>query len=135
MRFQQEEVDSAWCSPRVVARAGEPPWLLVVRPVGWAQAKRPFPSRSREIWPNVRKPTGVGRMKGVIWHVYRNQEKGMIRGDDGEQVSFRKSALHGVDFRSLSSGQRVSYRIQEGWLGKEAVEVRPLPMERIAGAG
>ncbi len=25
-------------------------------------------------------------MKGVIWHVYRNQEKGMIRGDGGAQV-------------------------------------------------
>lgn len=65
-------------------------------------------------------------MKGVIWHVYRNQEKGMIRGDDGEQVPFRKSALDGVEFQALSSGQRVSYRIQEGWLGKEAVDVRPM---------
>lgn len=74
-------------------------------------------------------------MKGVIWHVYRNQEKGMIRGDDGEQVLFRKSALQGVEFRALSSGQRVSYRIQKGWLGKEAVEVRPLPMGRIACTG
>lgn len=74
-------------------------------------------------------------MKGVIWHVYRKQEKGMIRGDDGEQVPFRKSALQGVEFRTLSSGQWVSYRIQEGWLGKEAVEVRPLPTERIAGGG
>jgi len=74
-------------------------------------------------------------MKGVIWHVYRNQEKGMIRGDDGEQAPFRRSALHGTDFRSLSSGQRVSYRIQEGWLGKEAVEVHALPMEKIADAG
>ena len=74
-------------------------------------------------------------MKGVIWHIYRNQEKGMVRGDDGEQVPFRKSALHGADFRSLSSGERVSYQIQEGWLGKEAVEVRPLSMERIPGGG
>lgn len=74
-------------------------------------------------------------MKGVIWHVYRNQEKGMIRGDDGEQVPFRKSALHGVEFRALCSGQCVSYRIEEGWLGKEAVEVRPLSAERIASTG
>jgi cold shock CspA family protein len=73
-------------------------------------------------------------MRGVIWHVYRNQKKGMIVAMDGEQVSFRKSALHGVDFHSLFSGQRVSYRIQEGWLGKEAVEVRPLQVEKIAGA-
>lgn len=72
-------------------------------------------------------------MKGVIWHVYCNQQKGMIRGDDGAQVPFRKSALSGAEFYALSSGQRVSYRVQDGWLGKEAVEVRPLPMERIAG--
>jgi cold shock CspA family protein len=74
-------------------------------------------------------------MKGVIWHIYRNQEKGMIRGDDGTQMPFRKSSLDGVEFHTLSSGQRVCYRIQDGWLGKEAVEVRALPMERIAGTG
>jgi len=32
-------------------------------------------------------------MKGVIWHIYRNQEKGMIRGDDGEQVVVRKNSI------------------------------------------
>jgi len=74
-------------------------------------------------------------MKGVIWHIYRNQQKGMIRGDDGAQVSFRKSALSGVEFYALSSGQRVSYRVQDGWLGKEAVDVRPLSMDRIADTG
>ena|SRR5258708_4820389 len=73
-------------------------------------------------------------MKGVIWHIYRNQQKGMIRGDDGAQVPFRKSALSGAEFHTLSSGQRVSYRVQDGWLGKEAaVEVQPLPIEGIAG--
>ena len=65
-------------------------------------------------------------MLGVIWHLYRNQEWGMIRGDDGGQVSFRKSALSGVEFRALSAGQRVSYQIREGRLGKEAVDVRSL---------
>ena len=50
----------------------------------------------------------------------------MIGGDDGEQVPFRKSALSGVEFRALSAGQRVSYQIRDGWLGKEAVDVRPM---------
>ena len=72
-------------------------------------------------------------MKGVIWHIYRNQQKGMIRGDDGAQVPFRKSALSGMEFQTLSSGQRVSYRVQDGWLGKESVEVQPLPIEGISG--
>ncbi len=74
-------------------------------------------------------------MEGTIWHLYRRQEKGLIRGDDGLQLPFRKSALNGVEFRALFSGQRVRYRIQEGWLGKEAVEVRPLPAERAAEKG
>jgi cold shock CspA family protein len=69
-------------------------------------------------------------MKGVILHLYRNQERGMIRGDDGEQVPFRKFALSGVEFRALSAGQRVSYQIRDGWLGKEAVDVRPMLVEK-----
>lgn len=69
-------------------------------------------------------------MEGVIWHIYPRQEKGTIRGDDGAQLAFRKTALNGVDFRKLSSGQRVSYRIQDGWLEKEAVEVKLVSMER-----
>jgi len=74
-------------------------------------------------------------MKGVIWHIYRNQQKGVIRGDDGAQLPFRKSALNGVEFYALSSGQRVCYRLQDGWLGKEAVEVRPLVVEKSAENG
>jgi len=51
----------------------------------------------------------------------------MIRGDDGLQLPFRKSALNGVEFLSLCSGQRVSYLIREGWLGREAVNIHPVP--------
>lgn len=69
-------------------------------------------------------------MEGVIWHIYRRQEKGMIRGNDGLQLPFRKSALNGVEFPGLCSGQRVSYLIQEGWLGREAVNVHPLPADQ-----
>ena len=43
MRFQQEEVDSAWCSP-ASGRAGWGGSLAFgCPPVGWAQAKGPFP--------------------------------------------------------------------------------------------
>ncbi len=50
--------------------------------------------------------------------------------DDGLQLPFRKSALNGVEFLGLCSGQRVSYLIQEGWLGREAVNVHPLPADQ-----
>jgi cold shock CspA family protein len=68
--------------------------------------------------------------EGIIWHIYRRQERGMIRGDDGTQVSFRKLNLRAVDFRAPSSARRVCCRIQEGWLGKEAVDVQPLPVNQ-----
>ncbi len=74
-------------------------------------------------------------MKGVIWHIYRNQQKGMIRGHDGAQVLFRKSALNGAEFHTPSSGPEGQLRVQDGWLGKEAVQVQPVPIEGIAGHG
>ncbi|HVB57568.1 MAG TPA: hypothetical protein VNE63_14255 [Candidatus Acidoferrales bacterium] len=73
--------------------------------------------------------------EGIIWHIYRRQERGMIRGDDRTQVSFRSVNLRAVDFLALSSGRRVCYRIQEGWLGKEAVDVRPLPVNHAPEEG
>ena len=69
-------------------------------------------------------------MEGVVCHIYRRQEKSTIHGDDGSQLPFRKSALNGIEFLGLSSGQRVSYLIQEGWLGGEAVNVYPVPADQ-----
>jgi cold shock CspA family protein len=65
-------------------------------------------------------------MEGTISQIYPRQEKGMICGDDGYHLPFRKSTLSGVEFLSLFSGLRVSYLIQEGWLGREAVNVYPV---------
>lgn len=66
-------------------------------------------------------------MEGTIWHIYPRREKGMIRGDDGYELPFSKSRLNDVEFLSLFSGLRVSYQVQDSWLGKEAVAVRPFP--------
>jgi cold shock CspA family protein len=74
-------------------------------------------------------------MEGTIWQIYPRQEKGMICGDDGYQLPFRKSTLNGVEFLSLFSGLRVSYLIQEGWLGREAVNVHPVPVDRTRTNG
>lgn len=74
-------------------------------------------------------------MEGTVWQIYPVQEKGMIRGDDGLQLPFRKSTLIGVEFLGLCSGQRVSYLIEEGWLGREAVNVHPVPADRTRTNG
>jgi hypothetical protein len=44
------------------------------------------------------------------------------------QLPFRKSTLHGVEFGSFFSGLCANYyQFQHGWLGWEAVTVRPVP--------
>lgn len=65
------------------------------------------------------------RMEGVVWRLYRDKQGGLIRGNDGLEIPFRRAALAGVDFQALFAGQRVCYRVQTGWWGPEAVEVQP----------
>lgn len=54
----------------------------------------------------------------------------MTRGNDDLQLPFRKSTLNGVEFLGNCSGQCVSYLIQEGWFGSEAVNVHPVTANR-----
>jgi len=63
-------------------------------------------------------------MEGTIWQIYPRQEKGMVRGDDGYELPFRRSRLNDVEFLGLFSGLRVSYQMQDGLA--EAVDVCPL---------
>lgn len=64
-------------------------------------------------------------VEGVVWRLYRDKQGGLIRGNDGLDLPFRRSNLSGVDFQALFAGQRVCYRVQTGWWGPEAVEVQP----------
>jgi cold shock CspA family protein len=71
-------------------------------------------------------------MRGEVWVIYRGQEIAFIHGDDGLQLTFRISALSGMEFSRLRSGQRVSYRIQVGGSGSEAVNVHPESTSTLA---
>jgi len=106
--------------------------LCVGRVSGVSQGAWSSAAGKTESYP-ARKEKGKASMEGTIWHIYPVQEKGMIRGDGGHHVPFRKSTLDGVEFRGLFSGLRVTYQIQDGWLGKEAVAVRPLPGHEAQG--
>jgi len=67
-------------------------------------------------------------MEGVVWRLYRDKQGGLIRGNDGLEIPFRRAGLDGIDFRSLFAGQRVCYRVQTGWWGPEAVEAQPMEL-------
>jgi len=51
---------------------------------------------------------------------------GFITGDDGVDVFVHYSSIQGDGFRSLSEGQRVSFEVENGPKGPQAVKVQKL---------
>ena len=51
---------------------------------------------------------------------------GFITGDDGVDVFVHYSSIQGDGFRSLSEGQRVSFAVESGPKGPQAVKVQKL---------
>jgi cold shock protein len=51
---------------------------------------------------------------------------GFITGDDGVDVFVHYSSIQGDGFRSLSEGQRVSFEVESGPKGPQAVKVQKL---------
>jgi len=51
---------------------------------------------------------------------------GFITGDDGVDVFVHYSSIQGDGFRSLSEGQRVSFEVESGPKGPQAVKVNKL---------
>ena len=54
-----------------------------------------------------------------------NSDKGFgfITGEDGNDVFAHFSAIQGEDFKSLDEGQAVTYDIEEGQRGPQAVNI------------
>ena len=51
---------------------------------------------------------------------------GFITGDDGTEVFVHFSAINGDGYKSLDDGQAVSYEVNEGEKGPQAVNVTKL---------
>jgi CspA family cold shock protein len=49
---------------------------------------------------------------------------GFIAGEDGVEVFVHFSAIQAEGFKSLSEGQKVTYDVQQGQKGLQAVNVR-----------
>ena len=49
---------------------------------------------------------------------------GFIAGEDGVEVFVHFSAIEGEGFKSLAEGQKVTYDVQQGAKGLQAVNVR-----------
>lgn len=71
-------------------------------------------------------------MEGVISELNLVRGRGLIQTNGGKQVPFTKASLHGVEFNELRRDQSVTFEIQLGFEGSEAVGVRPSSSQSIA---
>jgi cold shock protein len=65
-----------------------------------------------------------GILKGTLTWFSPEDGHGYITPDDGgEELFFSLSATWGGGFRTLEKGERVTYRVVEGWNGPQAENV------------
>jgi CspA family cold shock protein len=65
-----------------------------------------------------------GMLKGTLTWICPEEGYGYITPDDGgEDLFFSYSATWGGGFRNLEKGERVTYRVVEGWNGPQAENV------------
>jgi CspA family cold shock protein len=65
-----------------------------------------------------------GMLEGTLRWLCPEEGYGYITPDDGgEDLFFSYSATWGGGFRNLEKGERVTYRVVEGWNGPQAENV------------
>jgi cold shock CspA family protein len=65
------------------------------------------------------------KVRGSITRLVKKQGFGFILGEDGCEVYFERTALNGLDIRSISVGQWVEYGVQFR-VRAQAVDISPL---------
>lgn len=62
---------------------------------------------------------------GVISKLFRDEEHGKIRTENGDEAHFHKLCLWDVQFSSLAEGQEVEFEISSSYRGFLAFHIRP----------
>ena len=68
--------------------------------------------------------SSVPSTQGTVKRIVRDKGFGFIRSADGQEVFFHRSALVGLELRTLSEGQRVEFVLEESPKGLRASNVR-----------
>jgi cold shock CspA family protein len=74
----------------------------------------------------IRKLNGQ-KLKGAIVCLFREQNTGIIRGDDGYDAGFHAVSVAGTAYKDLFAGERVTYQLSFSKSGKvsTAINVQP----------
>ena len=64
-------------------------------------------------------------MQGTVKWFNADKGYGFISGSDGKDVFVHFSAIKTVGFKSLEEGQKVSYDVEQGKRGPQAINVVP----------
>ncbi|WP_455241693.1 cold shock domain-containing protein [Petrachloros mirabilis] len=70
----------------------------------------------------------VPPLRGVVCKLFPKQEYGFILKEGGGEVYFHKHALKGLAFDELEDGTEVSFDLEEGEKGPQAIAVHPVPV-------
>ena len=73
--------------------------------------------------PKERGETHMSQTGTVKWFK-DDKGYGFITGDDGQDVFVHFSAIQMEGYKSLAEGQKVTYEVQQGQKGLQAVNVR-----------
>lgn len=65
-------------------------------------------------------------MTGVVKWFNSNKGYGFITKDDGGDVFVHFSGIEMDGYKSLNEGQRVSFEVEDGAKGPQAVNVKPI---------
>lgn len=67
-------------------------------------------------------------LRGVVSKLFPKEQYGFILEEGGGEVYFHKHALKGLSFDQLEDGTEVSFDVEEGQKGPQAIAVRPVPV-------
>lgn len=67
-------------------------------------------------------------LRGVVCKLFPKEQYGFILKEGGGEVYFHKHALKGLSFDQLEDGTEVSFDVEEGQKGPQAIAVRPVPV-------
>jgi cold shock CspA family protein/ribosome-associated translation inhibitor RaiA len=129
---QEVRIAGAALGQRIIAARTRPDASLALREAIDAFEREVWRMRHRRTQRREERAAPPPEL-GVVDRVFGDRGYGFILTDRGERVYFHRNALHGgIEFKSLTEGQRVGLNVEGGAAGLQATAVTPAPPDAPA---